>query len=314
MLQHLPHRHLAVQNGCVAADDLDIHISHRHEVPDTAASGILHSPAPLAGKKLPPFRGIAVAVPAGHGKPHIAAPFPVDPHRVVDLHQNIRHKRQSPQQRHAVGVLGFRMQRSEQQQLLIRQRCHPPPLIRPENLKIQRAFSLSQLDPVHPSAQQCRQIPVSRRRHHLAYGAAADQQRFQVLLQKGVDTVLSPPRRDPLQKVPQPLFCLRILTEHQRAAAEADQLAHGGVHHRYSLPHRLIQPQLSAALRRKAPQPRIGMPLPVPQLHSLGRCRFIASPFPKIQTNLSSLRKSVSYSPVHTRFWCTVPYNILYIS
>jgi len=72
--------------------------------------------------------------------------------------------------------------------------------------------------------------------------------------------------------------------------------------------------QLSAALRRKAPQPRIGMPLPVPQLHSPGRCRFIASPFPKIQTNLSSLRKSVSYSPVHTRFWCTVPYNILYIS
>ena len=90
------------------------------------------------------------------------------------------------------------MQRSEQQQLLIRQRCHPPPLIRPENLKIQRAFPFSQFDPVHPSAQQCRQIPVSRRRHHLAYGAAADQQRFQVLLQKGVDTVLSPPRRDPL--------------------------------------------------------------------------------------------------------------------
>ena len=27
-----------------------------------------------------------------------------------------------------------------------------------------------------------------------------------------------------------------------------------------------------------------------------------------------ALRKSVSYSPVHTRFWCTVPYNILYIS
>ena len=29
---------------------------------------------------------------------------------------------------------------------------------------------------------------------------------------------------------------------------------------------------------------------------------------------IENIQKSVSYSPVHTRFWCTVPYNILYIS
>ncbi|CAN4015444.1 FMN reductase [NAD(P)H], partial [Dysosmobacter welbionis] len=112
LFQNLPHRHLAVQDGRVSADDLDIHISHSHKVPHAAAPGILHGPGPLSCQHPAPLLRLAVsAVPAGDGEAQAAASLPVNPDGVVDLHQDIRQKREPPQKGHAIGAVRLRIQR-----------------------------------------------------------------------------------------------------------------------------------------------------------------------------------------------------------
>ena len=215
---------------------------------------------------------------------------------MIDFRKDVRHKRQSPQQRHAVGMLRLRVQRRKQQQVLIGQLHHVSLLIRAADSEFQRVFSLPQLHLLHPSAQQRRQIPVARCRHHFAYRSAVYQQGVQILLQKRVDTELPPAHRHPFQKLPHLPIHLRVLAGHLHTAAETDQLTYGGVHHRHRFPHRLIEPQLPAALGRKASQSRKGMLFPAPELHRL-HCRNGAFSPPKIQTNLSSLSESLSCSP-----------------
>ena len=221
---------------------------------------------------------------------------------MVDFHEDVCHEGQSPQQRYAVGMLRLRMQRREQQQLLVGQLRHMPLVIRSPYPECQRAFSLPQFHLLHPAAQQRRQIPVACRRDHFSYRTAAYQQGVQILFQKRVDAVLSPAHRHALQKVPQPRLHRAVPAVHLHAAAEADQLAHGGIHHRHRFPHRLIQPQFSAALGRKAPQSRKGMLLPAPELYRPDRRRSAFSP-PKLQTIHSfSLESAFHSSHAHALF------------
>ncbi len=221
---------------------------------------------------------------------------------MVDFHKDVRHEGQSPQQRYAVGMLRLRMQRGEQQQVLVGQLRHMPLAVRSPDSKRQRTFSLPQLHLLHPAAQQRRQIPVACRRDHFPHRAAAHQQRIQILFQKCVDAILSPAHRNALQKVPQPRLHRAVPAVHLHTAAEADQLAHSGIHHRHRFPHCLIQPQFSAALGRKAPQSRKGMLLPSPELYRPDLRRSAFSP-PKLQTIHSfSLESAFHFTRPHPVF------------
>ena len=77
-----------------------IPIAYRHKIPDAASPGIAHSPAPLLRQHPASLRRAnSVSTGAGHGKPHVSAPLPIDADGVVNLHQHIGQKRKRPQQR-----------------------------------------------------------------------------------------------------------------------------------------------------------------------------------------------------------------------
>ena len=246
LFQNLPHRHLAVQDGRVSADDLDIHISHSHKVPHAAAPGILHGPGPLSCQHPAPLLRLAVsAVPAGDGEAQAAASLPVNPDGVVDLHQDIRQKREPPQKGHAIGAVRLRIQRREQQQVLTGQRPHPPLLVGAADCKCQGMVSLPNLNILHPAPQHGRNLPVPCCGHDLPDGSPAGQQSVQVALQKGIDPILPPSGRDRAEEFPQPPLCRRVGTGRRHTAHHPDQLVDGGVHHRHRFPHSPVQPRLS---------------------------------------------------------------------
>ena len=170
LFQKLAYWDFTVQNRRVAADDLDTHIAYRHKIPDAASPGIAHSPAPLLRQHPASLRRAnSVSTGAGHGKPHVSAPLPIDADGVVNLHQHIGQKRKRPQQGNPVGAVRLWIQRRKQQQLLAGELRHSSALVRSAEGKVQRADALFDLNVLHPPAQQRRDIPVPQRWHNLSH-------------------------------------------------------------------------------------------------------------------------------------------------
>ena len=120
LFQDLPYRNFTVQDRRVSADHADPHVTHCHKIPHIAASGLLHGAGPFLRQHSASFRRVdSLTILTGHREPHIAAALPVDPNCLIDCTQNIRQKRQSPQQRYAIGMIRLRVHRCKQQQVLI---------------------------------------------------------------------------------------------------------------------------------------------------------------------------------------------------
>ena len=274
LLQNLTHRHLAVQNLVVGADDLDVHIAHGHKVPHAAGVALLHGGRPLPGDLLTAFPGqgagqLSLAGLVHHGKAHIAAPVPVESHGVIDLHQQLRQKGHGPEQRHPVGAVGLRIERCEQQQLLSGQRLHLAPLVRTAQQKLQRRRPLPDLQVLHPAAQQRGDVATVQVGHDLAHRPAADQKGVHIAVQKGVDAELSPAHRHGPQEFLQSRLRAPVLAGGGDTAHHAHDLVDGRVHHRHSLPDSPVDLDLSAPQGHIPVQHPKGLPVHRPQLHRL---------------------------------------------
>ena len=294
----MTHRYLTVQDLVVRPDDLDVHITHCHKVPHRTLAGGLHGLGPLTGHLFATFLGGEGAVLvrfAHYGKAQVAHPLPVLAQSLVDFQQYPSEKRHGAQHGYAVGMLRLRLEGSEEQQLLPGQLFGLTPVFPHAQAKVQRGVPLPNLHQGGVGAQHSGNGFSLGVQHHLAHALAAGDHAVQVLVQKGLDALLSPAGVHGGQETAQSLLSPGIPTADLYPAAQPHQLPNGCVQNGDRLSDGAVEGDLSATQRHVLIQQPEGVVFPIPQLDLRG--------FPCWLFLLKPFQVSSSFSS-HSRLYC----------